>query len=116
MKKEFNIKKGKCVYAIYYDISDKQDRGSIRLWIEYKNHSELFLSNLIVSESYRKNGLGQKLLNYSEIAAKKLGIHRIALKVVRNSWMENWYKRNGFIEDYIWNEGERVVKYLHKDI
>ena len=59
---------------------------------------------------------GQLLLDYSEVAAKKLGLKRIALKVLKDSWMEEWYKRNGYLEDYSWDEEERVVKYLHKDL
>ena len=114
MMKEIKYKKGRCIFAIYYDVS-YDNKGSIRLWIEDRNHSELFLSNLIVQEAYRKQGIGKSLLRYSELAAKKLGIHQIALKVVSGSWMEDWYKRSGFIEDYKYEE-DRLVTYLHKTI
>ncbi len=113
-KNKIRFKKGRCIYATYYDVSC--DFGSIRLWIEDKNPRELFLSNLIVQPTERGKGIGQLLLDYSEVAAKKLGLKRIALKVLKDSWMEEWYKRNGYLEDYVWDEEERVVKYLHKDL
>ena len=112
MEKQFNVKKKRCVYATYYIVSHKY--GKIELWIEDKT-KELFLCNLIVQPPERKKGIGQLLLNYSEEAAHKIGFKRIALKVLKDSWMEKWYKRNGYIEDYI-DEEERIVKYLHKDI
>ncbi len=111
---KIRFKKGRCIYATYYDVFYKS--GSIRLWIEDKNSRELFLSNLIVKPEDRNKGIGKTLLNYSETAAKKLGIRRIALKVLIDSWMEDWYKRCGYQEDYIWDENDRIVKYLHKDI
>lgn len=114
MKKKFNIKKGRLDYAIYYSVYCES--GSIQLFIEDKNPRELFLANLVVLPDERNKGIGQSLLSYSEKAAHKLGIKRIALKVLKDSWMEDWYKRNGFVEDYIWKEDNRIVKYLHKDL
>ena len=111
---KIKFKKDRIEGAIYYDVFYKS--GSIRLWISDKNPRELFLSNLIVQPTERGKGIGQLLLDYSEVAAKKLGLKRIALKVLKDSWMEVWYKRNGYLEDYIWDEEERVVKYLHKDL
>ena len=112
-KNKIRFKKGRCIYATYYDVSC--DSGSIRLWIEDKNPRELFLSNLIVQLAERRKGIGQQLLDYSEVAAHKLGLKRIALNVLKDSWMEDWYKRNGYLEDYR-DENERLVKYLYKDL
>lgn len=115
MKKEFNIRKTKCIHAIYYEISDKKSRGSVILWINKETPRELFISNLFVLEEFRRSGIGQKLLDYSLEAAKKLGLREISLKVLSGSWMEEWYKRNGFIEDHK-HEKDKLITYLHKNI
>ena len=111
---KIKFKKDRIEGAIYYDVFYQS--GSIRLWISDENPRKLFLSNLMVQPEDRNKGIGKALLDYSEKAAKRLGMKRIALKVRKDSWMENWYKRIGYQEDYIWDEQERIVKYLHKDI
>lgn len=108
--KEINFEKVKIYKTIYYKVFDKEKHGHITLWI-LNNPNELFLENFYVLENYRNMGLGQKLLNYSFDAARKLGMNRIALRVVSNTWMESWYKRNGFIEGSTYEDGD---KYLYK--
>ena len=46
--KKIKYEKKSCIYATYYNVS-YEDKGSIKLWVENNNHSELFLSNLFVS-------------------------------------------------------------------
>ena len=112
--KKIKYEKKSCIYATYYNVS-YEDKGSIKLWVENNNHSELFLSNLFVSENNRKQGIGNMLLKYSIQAAKRLGFHQFGLKVISGSWMEDWYKRFGFIVDYMFEE-DKLMTYLHKNI
>jgi len=112
--KNFIICKKKCVYAIYYEVYF-QNKGKMKLWIDKDNPKELFITDLYVNENFRKQGIGQKLLNYSIKAAKKLGHKKIALRVFSGSWMEFWYRKNGFVFDYVYEE-DKLMTYLHKNI
>lgn len=64
----------------------------------------LYLSSVFVEERSRKHGYGSKILKAAEEVAKTLGISKIRLKVETNSWMEEWYKRNGY--EYLTSEGK----------
>ncbi len=56
----------------------------------------LYLSSVFVEECNRKRGYGRKILKAAEEVAKTFGISKIRLKVESNTWMEEWYKRNGY--------------------
>ena len=64
----------------------------------------IYLSSLFVRESDRKCGYGSKILKAAEEVAKTFGISKIRLKVESNTWMEEWYKKNGY--EYLSSEGE----------
>ena len=64
----------------------------------------LYLSSVFVEECNRKRGYGAKILKAAEEVAKTFGISKIRLKVETNSWMEEWYKRNGY--EYLTSEGK----------
>ena len=64
----------------------------------------LYLSSVFVEECNRKHGYGAKILKAAEEVAKTFGISKIRLKVETNSWMEKWYKRNGY--EYLTSEGK----------
>lgn len=64
----------------------------------------LYLSSVFVEECNRKHGYGAKILKAAEEVAKTFGISKIRLKVETNSWMEEWYKRNGY--EYLTSEGK----------
>lgn len=64
----------------------------------------LYLSNVFVEECNRKRGYGRKILKAAEEVAKTFGISKIRLKVESNTWMEEWYKRNGYV--YLISEGK----------
>ena len=112
--KKIKYEKKRCIYAIYYNVS-YENKGSIKLWVENNNHYELFLSNLFVFENNRNQGIGKALILYSFQAARRLGFHQVGLKVISGSWMEDWYKRIGFVVDYTFEE-DRLMTYLHKII
>lgn len=108
------IERVRLSFATYYNVSIEGDKGGIRLWIYKDNPRELFLSDLYVKEQYRNTGLGQGLLDYSQKAARKLGIKRLALKVIQDTWMESWYMRCGYPEDT--SNQDSTVRYLYKDL
>jgi ribosomal protein S18 acetylase RimI-like enzyme len=64
----------------------------------------IYLSSLFVRESDRGHGYGSKVLKAAEEVAKTFGISKIRLKVERNTWMEKWYKKNGY--EYLSSEGK----------
>ena len=70
---------------------------------QYDNDT-IYLSSLFVRESDRKCGYGSKILKAAEEVAKTFGILKIRLKVESNTWMEEWYKKNGY--EYLSAEGE----------
>ena len=94
-KKEETTSWGK---RIYYN-----NDNSIRFALYYYNDdpSILYFSNLYVDEKYRNKGIGSKILNFVFNYAKKNGYRDIILNVIKDSWMQKWYERNGFeyIED-----------------
>lgn len=96
VKKEETTSWGK---RIYYN----NDDNSIRFALYYYNDdtSILYFSNLHVDEKYRNRGIGQKILDYVFEYAKKHEYKDIILNVVKDSWVQKWYERNGFeyIED-----------------
>ena len=64
----------------------------------------IYLSSLFVRESDRRNGYGSKVLKAAEEVAKTFGISKIRLKVERHTWMEEWYKKNGY--EYLSSDGK----------
>ena len=71
--------------------------GTCRLTIYDTCPSVMFLSTLIVNEKCRKQGIGTAILEEVEKIAKESGCDVISLQVKHNSWMKDWYLRNGFI-------------------
>ena len=57
------------------------------------------IHNLVVHESVRKQGRGRLLLKAAENYGEKV-LHRLnaTLRVVPGSWMEQWYRRNGYVD------------------
>lgn len=60
--------------------------------------NSIYISNLFVKESKRKNNLGNNMLCYALILAKLLNVKTVYIRVNKTSWMYEWYRRNGFID------------------
>ena len=56
----------------------------------------LYLANVSVNKSHRKNGLGNNILSFVDNFANKINASAILLKVKKDSFMFEWYKRNGY--------------------
>lgn len=58
-----------------------------------------FIHDLVVHESVRKQGIGQYLLDLAELEAiRAYKCHLVILRVVPSSWMEQWYRKNGYCD------------------
>lgn len=67
----------------------------------------VYFFSLFVDEKYRKQGLGNAILEYAEQFAVEHNFKKISLKVEENTWMYEWYKRKGYIDN-----GEKTAKYI----
>jgi len=57
---------------------------------------DIYFSDLHVSIDWRKKGLGQLMLNHHLNSALLNGFEFSYLWVDKNSFQENWYKKNGY--------------------
>jgi len=84
--------------------SEINDNILLRFAFYQYDDDTLYLSSVFVEECSRKRGYGSKILKAAEEVAKTLGVSKIRLKVERNTWMEEWYKKNGY--EHLCSEGE----------
>lgn len=56
----------------------------------------IYLSNVFVNKEYRKNGYGNAILNAVDNIAKEMRANAICLKVLKNSFPYEWYKKHGY--------------------
>jgi predicted N-acetyltransferase YhbS len=63
-----------------------------------KEKTVAILHDIIVHESWRQGGIGNKLLEAACEEAGKMGAEIVRLTVKPGSWMEGWYGRHGFDE------------------
>ena len=70
--------------------------GYVMVTVMKDNPDIAVIHDLVVHESRRKKGLGTKLLKLACKAAEELGTDFIMLSTVPETWLELWYKRNGF--------------------
>ena len=74
-----------------------------------------YLSNVHVEKSYRHHGIGNGILKVAEDKARNHGSKYLMLRVLKDSWMHDWYNRHGYENfcpdedspEYIW-----MKKYL----
>lgn len=109
----------------YYDNAlqyiPQQDDIIHRLWLKNKYYrfclyyysdktSEIILSDVKVNKIFRRHGYGNILLKHAKQLARERRFKKLFLNVKCGSWMEQWYKRNGFDffeyhkerEGYVW--------------
>lgn len=76
----------------------------------YKNI--LYISRIAVADSVKQKGYGSELLKYCDELGKDLGVEKLRLSVIDDSWQHLWYKNHGYIDveldeqnnNYIWME------------
>ena len=91
---------------IYYY---KNEYCRFALYAYNDDKDTIYLSNVRVKESMRGRGIGNKILNFANKKAKKQGRSAICLRVLKSSWMHDWYERHGYRDlcpdkdtKYIW--------------
>lgn len=81
-----------------------------RIWLEiYEDDpTTCIFTHLFVDENHRQQGYGTQTLSDAEKIAKNHGCTIIYLKVENNSWIYDWYLRQGYefdnfdIDNYVW--------------
>ena len=68
------------------------------------------IHDLAVHEEKRRKGLGTELLEEACKAAKEMGAKAVRLSVLPDSWVEQWYKKNGFADI---GESEPIMGTVH---
>lgn len=72
--------------------------GLCRVSVEDEDKSVAWLTNLIVFDAMRRQGLGNRLLDIAIMRAAKMGAKILRLWVEeKNSWQREWYERRGFV-------------------
>ena len=72
------------------------------LYVYSDDEDKLYLSNVFVDESIRKQGWGNQILKYVRRYAATHCSTSLTLNVVKDSWQKEWYERKGFkyVSDY----------------
>lgn len=78
------------------------------LYIYDDDKQTAYLSNVKVEESSRGKGLGNVILTSAEQESIKLKVNLLCLKVLRSSWVHEWYKRHGF-KDFFEDEDPKYI-------
>ena len=80
------------------------------LYVYNDDRNTMYLSNINVRQSARGHGLGNKILELANKEARKYGYTVICLKVLKSSWVHDWYTSHGYNDfcydiednDYVW--------------
>lgn len=72
----------------------------------------MYLSNVKVEESARGRGIGNKILELADKEAKKYNYGVICLKVIKSSWVHDWYAKHGY-KDFCYDEDTNHVWMKH---
>lgn len=87
-------------HSIY--IMESSGFGFVRVYYYYCNYCPfMYLDMLSVDNSHRNMGLGQALLDDAEQIAYNYNVSEIRLFVKKDSWMHDWYERNGYVDNHL---------------
>ena len=94
---KISVKKEKTDFGNVWYISSNP-KGIFRFAIyRYDDDKKtIYLSNVFVDKEHRKEGIGNAILNAADKIAKKMNADSICLKVKRDSFVYEWYKRYGY--------------------
>jgi len=100
-----NITKEVTDWGIIYYYKNNCCRFALYAYNDDKN--TMYLSNVQVKQSARGRGLGNKILKLVDREVKKYNYTIICLKVLKLSWVHDWYVNHGYNDfcyasDYIW--------------
>lgn len=96
-------------------IMEKEGKAFARLYWYSDDNESAYLNWLSVNELERNKGLGTELQILREQLAKDKGFTKCWLQVEDNSWMHNWYKRRGYIDNLLDKDNEELM-WMYKEI
>ena len=73
-----------------------EGRALCAICIEKDDPSVAWLEGVIVHKAFRGLGYGNQLLDAAKKEARRMGAKVLFLNTDAGSWMEEWYKRNGW--------------------
>jgi GNAT superfamily N-acetyltransferase len=112
---DFDIREEKTDFGTRWFIDDKDNILRFALYVYDDDPTTLYLSNVFVSENYRQRGLGNIILKMADEIAKSHGADTLMLKVLKKSFVHNWYERHGF-EDFVCDDEDLNYMWMRKDI
>ena len=83
---------------LQFQIMEKHARAYVSCIIFKDVRNMMTLYSLSVSKKYRKQGLATKLLERVKILALQHHCEYLTLYVKQGSWVEDWYRRLGFVD------------------
>lgn len=104
-------------YKITKEITDwgiiyyyKNNYCRFALYAYNDDNSTIYLSNINIEQFARGRGFGNKILELADKESKKYNYSVICLKVLKSSWMHDWYINYGYNDfcydiedaDYVW--------------
>lgn len=95
-KSNINIKEEKTNFGKVWYINAVNNSFRFALYKYNDDSNCLYLSNVFVEESSRRQGLGNYILNLTNDFAKKMNVKEIFLKVKKGTFMCKWYEKNGY--------------------
>lgn len=87
----------------------------VMITVSDDNKDVAIIHDLVVHESRRRKGLGDKLLNEALNEALNMGADVIRLSVEPGSWMEGWYSSRGFAQEGVTTFRGQQIMVMEKD-
>jgi len=85
----------KCDWGHYVDFRVLIDQGNGHVRVSFYP-DQIIISDLYVSEKYRKRGYATALLNYADFLVLEYGKGKKATIVPLTDWEREWYIRRGY--------------------
>lgn len=94
---------------IFYELKVKlKGKACGRMYWYSDDNTTIYFEGLNVACRERRKGFGTKLLEILENNAICLGATISCLGVRKNSWMQEWYKRKGYVDFQDYENGDFV--------
>lgn len=83
-----------------FQLVNKEGTSTCSYSIENENKNRLIIHGLYVDEEFRRNGIGNLLIDFSETLAKNIGnITDMCLRPAKKEFIKQWYIRKGFSKE-----------------
>lgn len=106
MRKNLIIHHNEWYWGVAETIISNGGRGVCKV-TKAKVENDAWLDGLSVVAGSRKKGIGNSLLARAQERAKAIGATRLSLWTEPQSWMREWYERQGF--QVVEEDRDRVI-------